>query len=97
MILAAEPAGTYVRLAEPGADRQEGCVEMPLELLGDHVDDVVPELELDAELGDPLDLGVEDVARKAVLGDPVAHHSAGDGGGVPDGHVVSEQRQVVGG
>ena len=80
-----------------GADGQEDGVETPLELLGDHVGDVVPELELHAELGDPLDLGVEDLARKAVLGNPVAHHPAGDGGGVPDRHLVSEQRQVVGG
>ena len=89
--------GDVGALRQLGADGQEDGVEATLELFGEHVADVAPELELDAQVGDPLDLGVEHIARQSVLGDPVAHHPAGARRHVADRHVVSEQRQVVGG
>ncbi len=53
-------------------------------------------LELHAEREDPGQLVVEHVALQAIGGDPVAHHPAGLGGLIADGHVVSAQRELVG-
>ena len=47
------------------------------------------QLELDAEVEDPLDLGVEDVAREPVARDAEAHHAAGQRPGVVDRHGVA--------
>ena len=60
------------------ADRPEDRVEIALELLDRHV---APDLDAAARLDvaereDPVDLGVEHVARRAVAGDAEAHHAA---------------------
>ena len=55
------------------------------------------ELELDAQVEDALDLGVEHVARQPVLGNAEAHHAAGERSGVDDLDAVAEAPQVIGG
>ena len=59
--------------------------------------DLAVQLERHAHVEDPLDLGVEHVARQPVLGDPEAHHPARHRAGLVDRHVVAEAAQVVGG
>ena len=46
---------------------------------------------------DPRHLGVEDLARKTIHRDPVAHHPAGRRRSIPDLDFVAEPAQVVGG
>jgi len=53
-----------------GPDGEEGGVEAALAHRGLDVGDRVVERELDAEVEDPLDLGVEDLARQPVAGMP---------------------------
>src|SRR6185503_19126337 len=48
-----------------------------------------------AEREDLVDLGADEGARKAVLGNAEAHHAAGLFGRVEDGHGVAAQRQIV--
>jgi hypothetical protein len=94
------PGGIHVRdvdlLGQVGADRHEDGVEPALGLLLGQVGDVVVEHDLDAQVGQPADLGVEDLARQPVLGDAVAHHAAGSVAGVVDLDLVAHHRQVVG-
>ena len=52
------------------------------------VRDLGVQLERHAEVEDALHLGVEDVARQAVLGNAEAHHAAGHRAGVADRDVV---------
>ena len=90
-------AGDLDAARQMGADGDEDGVEVALLLLGHEVGDRVVEDDLDAQLLDAGDLGVDDVARQAVLGDAVAHHAAGLLAGVVDLDLVAETRQVVGG
>ena len=57
--------------------------------------DLVIQLERHPHVEDPLGLGVEHVARQAVLGDPESHHPAHHRAGLVDRHVVAEAAQVV--
>ena len=82
---------------EVGADRDERRVEAAVAHLGLQVDDAVVLLEGDAEGAQPVDLGVEDVARQAVAGDAVAHHPAGLGPAVAHRDRVTLAGEVVGG
>jgi hypothetical protein len=56
-----------------------------------------PGLELDAEAQGVVQLDLEDRARQAELGDAVAQHAARVALALEHGHVVAEQREVVGG
>ena len=77
------------------SDREEHGVEAASLLLLEDVRHLAVRFERDAEVEDPLDLGVEDVAREPVLRDAVAHHPAGLRAGVVDRHRVSEAGEVV--
>ena len=44
----------------------------------------------------PVDLGSKNLARKAIAGNPEAHHAAGLGGAVDDRDGVAEQAQMIG-
>jgi hypothetical protein len=79
------------------ADREEGGVEAAVAHRLLDVRDRAVELELHAEVEDPLDLGVQDVARKPVARDPEAHHAARERPGLVDRHRVPAPPQVVGG
>ena len=84
-------------LADMGADGEEGGVE----LAGLHgVEDVVDlgvELELDADIEDPLHFRIEHVARQAVFRNAEAHHAAGGGPGIVDRHSMAHAAQMIGG
>src|SRR4029450_1877935 len=54
-------------------------------------------LQLNSEVEDALDLGVEHVARQPVFGNAEAHHAAGGRSGVHDLYAVAEAPQVIGG
>ena len=86
-------------LADVRADGHERGVEGPAALgeLGEQVGDGRVELERDAHVQDAGDLGVQDVARQPVLRDAVAHHAAGLGARVLDGHRVTQPGEVIGG
>ena len=51
------------------------------------------EPQIDAERDDAIDLGAQERARQAVLGNAEAHHAAGLGRGLEDRDVVTQQRQ----
>ena len=53
------------------------------------------EFELDPEVEDPFDFGVEHVARQPVLGDAEAHHPTGQRSCIVDRDRVAEAREVV--
>ena len=54
-------------------------------------------LERHAHGGDARHLGVDDVARQAVLGNAEAHHAAGQRAGLAQRHRVAGAAQVIGG
>ena len=84
-------------LGDMGADRQECGVE-PAGLHGfDDIVDLGVELELDAEIEDALDFGIEHVARQAIFRNAEAHHAAGRGPGIVDRHGMAEAAQMIGG
>ena len=58
---------------------------------------LVIELQLDTEVEDALDLGVEHVARQPVFGNAEAHHAARERSGVDDLDAVAEAPQMIGG
>jgi hypothetical protein len=64
-------------LGQVRADRDEDRVEAALLALGGEVLDAVRAGHPHAQRDDPLDLGVEDVARHPIGRDAVAHHPAG--------------------
>ena len=68
--------GDVGALGEVGADGEEGGVEAALAHALERVLAAALELELDAHREDPLDLGVEHLARQPVGGDAEAHHAA---------------------
>jgi hypothetical protein len=49
--------------------------------------------QLDAQVEDALHLGVEHVARQAVLRDAEAHHAAGQRAGLDDRHAWPRRRR----
>ena len=81
--------------ADVGADREEGRVEAALGHRFLDVRDLLVQLELDAHRQDPVDLGVEHVARQPVGRDAEAHHAAGHRTGLEDRHLVAEAAQVI--
>ena len=81
--------------ADVGADGEEGRVEAALGHRFLDVGDLAVQLELDAHREDPVDLGVEHVARQPVGRDAEAHHAAGHRAGLVDRHLVAEAAQVV--
>ena len=93
---AAEAAGRYVRVPQLRADGQDDCVPTLVGHRRVQVGDRGVELEGDTEVEQPVDLGVEHLARQPVARDAVAHHPAGVRCGVPDDDLVTEQREVVG-
>ncbi len=88
--------GDVGALADVGADREERRVEAALAQRRGDVRDLGVQLERHAQIEDPLDLGVEHVAREAVLGDAEAHHAAGQRAGLVDRDRVAEASEVVG-
>ena len=52
--------------------------------------DLAVELESNAHVDDPLDLGIENVTRQAVFGNAETHHAAGHGTGLADGHRMAQ-------
>jgi hypothetical protein len=81
-----------------GAEAEEHRVELLADLFhGDVGADARLQLRLHAEVEDALDLGVEDVARRAEAGDAVAHHAAEELVLVEDRDVMAHARQLVGG
>ena len=85
-------------LADVGADGEERGVEAALAHRVRRGRSTLRfELQLDAQVEDALDLGVEDVARQPVARDAEAHHAAGVG---PASWIVTawpSRREVVGG
>jgi hypothetical protein len=80
-----------------GADAHEDRGVVLLQVLeGDVLSDRDAGLQLDAEVEDALDLGVDDVPGQAVLGDPVAQHAPGLLEGLEDRHLVAAPGQLVG-
>ena len=63
----------------------------------EHIRDFRAEFERDAEVEDAADLRIEHFARQAVLGNAEAHHAARHRSRLPDGHRVTEARELVGG
>ena len=96
-----DPGGVLVGDVDPGrevgADRHERGVEAAVAHLGLQVVHAVVLLEDHAEHAQPVDLGVEDVARQAVAGDAVAHHPARLGTAVAHRDRVAQPGEVVGG
>jgi hypothetical protein len=89
-------AGNVGPLGDVRADGQEGRVDSrPAHGLR-HVVDLGVQLEHDAHVHDALHLGVQHVARQAVLGDAEAHHAAHQRAGFDDRHGVAQAAQVVG-
>ncbi|MPM87594.1 hypothetical protein SDC9_134694 [bioreactor metagenome] len=80
-----------------GTDRHEDRVEVALALFDEQVLHRVIEDDLDAEVFDALDLGIDHIARQPVLGNAVAHHAAWEFAGIVDLDIVTDARQVVGG
>ena len=79
-----------------GADRQECRVEPAgLHRFKKFVDLGI-ELELDAEIEDPLYFRIEHVARQPVLGNAEAHHPAGRRPGIVDRDGVAHAAQMIG-
>ena len=77
-------------------DGEEGCVPALVGHHGVQVGDRGVDLQGDAEVEQPGDLGVEHLTRQPVARDAVAHHPAGDRCGLPDGDRVTAPGQVVG-
>ena len=72
-------------LGDVRADREEGGVEAARAAWClDVAVDLGVELERHAQVENALHLGVQHVARQAVLGDAEAHHAAGDRAGLVD-------------
>ena len=63
-------------MPELRADGEEGRVPALVGHHGVQVGDGGVELQVDAEVEEPGDLGVEHLARQPVARDPVAHHPA---------------------
>ena len=79
------------------ADGEEAGVEPARFHGGRQVVDAAVELQFDAHVEDAPQLGVEHLARQAVLGDAEAHHAAALGVGLANRHGVARQAQVPGG
>ena len=79
------------------ADREEDGLEAAAAQLGQAVGgrERRAEPESDAEREDPVDLGLDERPREAVLGDPEPHHPARLAPRLEDGHVVAEEGEVV--
>ena len=58
--------------------------------------DGAPELDVDAAVQDPVDLGLQALARQAVARDAVAEHAAQMAALLEDGYLVPHDGQVVG-
>jgi len=84
-------------LGDVRADGEEAGVELAFFHGGEQVADAVVQLQLDAHVEDAPHLGVEHLARQAVLGDAEAHHAAALRAGFENRHGVSRQAQVPGG
>ena len=83
--------------AERGANREEKRIVARLELAEtDIIAQLGVEMNLDAEVHDGLQLGVEQVAVEAVLRDAELHHAAELAGRLIDRHLVPMAPQVVG-
>ena len=76
---AASPAGMYARFPMCAPTARKTASKPPRSHRLEDVRHLALELERDAEVDDPRDLGVEDLAREPVLRDAVAHHPAGLG------------------
>ena len=82
---------------EGGPDRHEQCVVAVLQLVERHVfAQLGVEVDVDAEVDDGLQLGIEEVTVEPVLGDPELHHAAELGGRLVDGDLIAVAAQVVG-
>ena len=57
--------------------------------------DGVVELHVDAGAQDPVDLGLQALARQTIAGDAVAQHAAQVVALLQDGHLVAHHGQVV--
>ena len=51
--------------------------------------------QLDTQIEDALDLGIEHVARQPVLGNAEAHHAAGERTRLDDPDAVAEAPKVI--
>ncbi len=87
------PVGDVDALGQVRADGDERGVEARHLLL--EIGDGVVLLEGDPVAPQPVDLGVDDVARQAVCRDAVAHHPAGQLAVVPHRDSVPQPGQVV--
>ena len=83
-------------LAEVRADGQKDRVEPAVGLFGHEILDFVVEDDLDAEVADAIDLGVEHFARQAVFRDAEVHHAARHRSRFVDDHRVAQEGQVPG-
>ena len=79
-----------------GADGEECGVELAGFHRFENIVDLGIELELDAEIEDPLDFRIEHVARQSVLRDAEAHHAAGRRSGIVDRDGMAHAAQMIG-
>ena len=79
------------------ANRQEYGIESAARLFSDEIRDLVIQLDLHAHRGNARNLGVEYLARQAVLRDSEVHHAARERSGVVDHGGVAAKDQVPGG
>ena len=94
---AASPAGMSACLPMWAPTARNAASKPPSRHCFLDVGDLPVQLELDAHRQDPVDLGIEHVARQPVGRDAEAHHAAGHRPGFEDRHLVAEAAQVVGG
>ena len=84
-------------LADVRADGEKCGIEVALAHVVEDAGDLRVALEGDPEVEDPLDLGVQHVARQPVARDAKAHHASGHRPGFTDRHRVPAARQLIGG
>jgi hypothetical protein len=89
--------GDVGALGDVRPDGEEHRVETAFASRLEQVGDLGVQRDLDAEVDEALNLGIEHFARQAVLRDAEAHHAAGHRARFADRHRVAHQRQVVGG
>ena len=79
-----------------GAHGQKGRVEAASQHAFLNIGDLCVVFDGNAKIGDPLDLGVQHIARQTILRNAETHHPARGRPCFLDGHGVPEPREVVG-
>ena len=79
-----------------GADRQKRRVEAAIGHGLRDILDLGVVFDDDAEVGNALYLGIENIARQAIFGNAEPHHAARRGPGFPDRHGMAETGEVIG-